>query len=137
MSSPNPADTDGRSYCATGATFTSWLASTRISSIFQIVAYKTGVVEDINLFTLMILNYLRIGVRNLFRNKLYSVINIGGLAVGLAVCMTILLYVVHEHSYDRFHRDAQRIFLLDGTTKSMGQSLTAVFMNHVNAPMMQ
>jgi putative ABC transport system permease protein len=85
----------------------------------------------------MILNYLRIGVRNLFRNKLYSVINIGGLAVGLAVCMTILLYVVHEHSYDRFHRDAQRIFLLDGTTKSMGQSLTAVFMNHVNAPMMQ
>src|SRR5580692_8829647 len=85
----------------------------------------------------MILNYLRIGVRNLFRNKLYSGINIGGLAVGLAVCMTILLYVVHEHSYDRFHRDAKRMFLMESTVKMMGQPQTVKIMTHVVAPMMQ
>ncbi|HXB91336.1 MAG TPA: FtsX-like permease family protein [Puia sp.] len=85
----------------------------------------------------MILNYLRIAVRNLFRNKLYSAINIGGLAVGLAVCMTILLYVVHEHSYDRFHHDAQRIFIMGGTEKSFGdQQMNVLIMSHVDAPMM-
>jgi putative ABC transport system permease protein len=85
----------------------------------------------------MILNYLRIGVRNLFRNKLYSAINIGGLAVGLAVCMTILLYVVHEHSYDRFHHDVQRIFVMGGTEQFGGQQMNVVYMNHVDAPMMR
>jgi putative ABC transport system permease protein len=85
----------------------------------------------------MTLNYLRIAVRSILRNKLYSIINIGGLAVGLAVCMTILLYVVHEHSYDRFHQDAQRIFLLEGITKTMGQPHTMIFQSHVNGPMMQ
>jgi putative ABC transport system permease protein len=85
----------------------------------------------------MVLNYLRIGVRTLFRNKLYSAINIGGLAVGLAVCMTILLYVVHEHSYDRFHRDVERIFVMGGTEKFGGQEMNVAAMNHVDAPMMQ
>ena len=66
----------------------------------------------------MFINYLRIGIRNLFRNKLYSFINIGGLAVGLAVCMIILLYVVHEHAYDRFHHDVQR-YLCDGRLRQI------------------
>jgi putative ABC transport system permease protein len=85
----------------------------------------------------MILNYLRIAIRNLFRNKLYSLVNIGGLAVSLAVCMTILLYVVHEHAYDRFHRDAQRIFVMGGTEIFGGQRLPVNSMNHAVAPMMQ
>jgi putative ABC transport system permease protein len=85
----------------------------------------------------MILNYLRIGIRNLLRNKVYSAINIGGLAVGLAVCMTILLYVVHEHSYDRFHRDVQRIFVMGGTEKFGGQQVNVAAMSYVDAPMMR
>src|SRR5580658_2066331 len=85
----------------------------------------------------MILNYLRIAVRNLYRNKLFSAINIGGLALGLAVCMTILLFVVHEHSYDRFHRDVQRIFVMGGTENFGGQQMPMGFMSHVVAPMMQ
>jgi putative ABC transport system permease protein len=85
----------------------------------------------------MILNYFRIAIRNLFRNKLYSIINIGGLAVGLAVCMTVLLYVVHEHSYDDFHHDAQRIFLMECTMKIGDQPQTLPFMSHVDGPMMQ
>jgi putative ABC transport system permease protein len=85
----------------------------------------------------MILNYLRIAVRNLFRHKLYGVINIGGLAVGLAVCMTILLFVVHEHSYDRFHRDVQRTFVMGGTEKFGGQQMPVGSMTYVVGPMVQ
>jgi putative ABC transport system permease protein len=59
----------------------------------------------------MIKNYLKIAWRNLVRQRLYSLINISGLAVGLAVCMLIMLYVAHEHSYDRFHENADRIFM--------------------------
>jgi putative ABC transport system permease protein len=59
----------------------------------------------------MILNYIKIAWRNLIKQKLYSLINISGLAVGLAVCMMIMMYVVHEMSYDRFHKNADRIFM--------------------------
>ncbi len=58
----------------------------------------------------MILNYIKIAWRNLAKQKLFSFINISGLAVGLAVCMMIMLYVAHEMSYDRFHKNADRIF---------------------------
>jgi putative ABC transport system permease protein len=60
----------------------------------------------------MITNYLKIALRNLLNHKLYSFINITGLAVGLAVCMMIMMYVAHEMSYDRFHKNADRIFTL-------------------------
>lgn len=58
----------------------------------------------------MILNYLKIAFRNLLKNRIYASVNILGLAVGLAVCMLIVLYVVHEYSYDRFHTYADRIY---------------------------
>src|ERR1700744_4260009 len=58
----------------------------------------------------MIKNYIKIAWRNLIKHKLYSVINIAGLAAGLAVCMMIMLYVAHEMSYDRFQKNADRIF---------------------------
>ncbi len=59
----------------------------------------------------MILNYIKIAWRNLTSQKLYSLINISGLAVGLAVCMMIMMYVAHETSYDRFHKNAGLIFI--------------------------
>ena len=43
-------------------------------------------------------------------NRLYSLLNIGGLALGISVCMLILLYVAYDWSYDRFHPNAGRIF---------------------------
>jgi len=48
-------------------------------------------------------SYFKFGWRNLVKNKTYSSINIGGLAVGLACCIAIGLYIVDEYSYDRFH----------------------------------
>ncbi|MEP6612604.1 MAG: ABC transporter permease, partial [Mucilaginibacter sp.] len=58
----------------------------------------------------MIFNYIKIAWRNLVKQKLFSLINITGLAVGLAVCIMIMMYVAHETSYDRFHTNADRIF---------------------------
>jgi putative ABC transport system permease protein len=55
-------------------------------------------------------NYFRIGLRKIKRQKIYSLINIAGLAVGLACCAVIILYVTNELSYDSFHQDADRIY---------------------------
>jgi putative ABC transport system permease protein len=51
----------------------------------------------------MLRNYFKIALRNLWRHKSYSFINISGLAVGMACCLLILLFVQDELAYDRFH----------------------------------
>ncbi len=58
----------------------------------------------------MLKNYLKIAVRNILRNKLYSFINIAGLAVGIASCLAILTFVRDEFSYDKFNKNADRIY---------------------------
>lgn len=58
----------------------------------------------------MLRNYFVVAWRNLLRHKLYSLINISGLAVGMASCILILLYVRHELSYERFHENAEQIY---------------------------
>ncbi len=69
-------------------------------------------------------NYLITAIRNLKKHKGHSLINIMGLAIGMAVSLLIFLYVNNELSYDMFHSKAdriQRVLLLD---KSMGVSNT-------------
>ena len=58
----------------------------------------------------MIKNYLTVAVRNIARNKTFSAINILGLAIGMACCILILLYVQDELSYDQHHEHADRIY---------------------------
>ena len=58
----------------------------------------------------MLRNYLTIAVRTLWKHRGHAVINIVGLALGLAVCLLIALYVRHEWSYDAFHAKSDRIF---------------------------
>ena len=57
----------------------------------------------------MFKNYFKIAFRNLFKNKLYSTINIFGLTIGLAACLLIGIYINHELSYDKFNVNADRI----------------------------
>lgn len=57
----------------------------------------------------MFRNYLKIAFRNLYKNKLYSSVNIIGLTVGISSCLLIGVYILHELSYDRFHANAKRI----------------------------
>ena len=58
----------------------------------------------------MLKNYLKIGFRNIWRHKGYSLINIMGLGIGIACCTLILLHVADEFSYDRQHEQADRIY---------------------------
>jgi len=58
----------------------------------------------------MFRNYLTIAVRNLVRHKIYSFINISGLAIGMACCILILLFVQDELSYDGYHEKAGQIY---------------------------
>ncbi len=58
----------------------------------------------------MFKNYLKIGLRNLVKQKIYSVINIVGLSVGMASCALILLHVEDEFSYDQFHEKKDQLY---------------------------
>ena len=58
----------------------------------------------------MLNNYFKTASRNLTKHKAFTAINIIGLSIGLATCLSIILYVVDELSYDRFNKNADRIF---------------------------
>ncbi|MGB3779370.1 MAG: ABC transporter permease [Tunicatimonas sp.] len=58
----------------------------------------------------MLRNYFIIAVRNLQKNKAFSLINIFGLAIGMAACLLIVQYVSFELSYDDFHKNADTIY---------------------------
>jgi len=69
----------------------------------------------------MLKNFFITAWRNLFRNKLFSLINISGLAIGLACCMFILIYVLDQFSYDRHHNDAKDIYRVATNTIDHGK----------------
>lgn len=58
----------------------------------------------------MIKNYIKVALRNLWRNKTYSIINILGLTAGTVCCLYILLYVKEQYGFDNHHKDADRIY---------------------------
>jgi len=58
----------------------------------------------------MIKNYLLIAIRNLFKNKLYSLINIFGLAMGLAACLVVIGHTAYELSFEDFHKNKANIY---------------------------
>ncbi|MCI0470712.1 MAG: ABC transporter permease, partial [Candidatus Aminicenantes bacterium] len=61
---------------------------------------------------MMFINYLKSAVRNLKKTKLFSLVNILGLTVGMTACLLILHYTGYEKSYDKFHRNSERIYRL-------------------------
>lgn len=63
--------------------------------------------------TAMFNNYLKVAFRNFKKQKLFTFINISGLAIGIAACMIISLWVKKEISYDQFHNEADRIFRVE------------------------
>jgi putative ABC transport system permease protein len=58
----------------------------------------------------MIKNYLKIAWRNLMKNKIFSLINILGLTIGITVCMMIFLFIMNEYSVDNFHVKGKNIY---------------------------
>lgn len=61
----------------------------------------------------MLFNHIKVALRNLSRNKLYSFINVFGLAIGIAICLIISLWVQRELSYDRFHANSSRVYRVE------------------------
>ncbi|HEY0132175.1 MAG TPA: ABC transporter permease, partial [Allosphingosinicella sp.] len=72
----------------------------------------------------MLRNYLTVAMRSLTRNRAYALINICGLALGLAACLTILLYVRYETSYDSWLPDHERIHQVQATWHESGQPVS-------------
>jgi putative ABC transport system permease protein len=73
---------------------------------------------------LMIRNYWTSILRYIFHNKLFTFINIMGLAIGMMVCLLITQFVLHELSYDNFHANGDRIFRLQQDRYEKGQIST-------------
>jgi len=65
----------------------------------------------------MLKNYFKTALRNLLRNKFYTLINIIGLAIGLATCFLIILYVLDEVSFDKYNANAKRIYRVNNEIK--------------------
>ncbi len=70
----------------------------------------------------MFRNYVIVALRNLNRNKIFSVINILGLAIGLGTCIVIMLYIQDELSFDGWHAKGDRIYRVIRETRAGGQS---------------
>jgi putative ABC transport system permease protein len=82
----------------------------------------------------MLRNYILIALRNMVRNRLYASLNITGLAVGIAACLLILLYVQDELSFDRFHDRAQDIYRMNMRIDVPDRSMDFATVAHVQGP---
>jgi len=71
----------------------------------------------------MFKNYIKIFFRQLYKNKAYSIINIGGLAIGIAAVLFIATYVNFENSYDANLKDSERLYRINLTTYADGQKV--------------
>ncbi len=92
----------------------------------------------------MLKNYFRISYRNLVRHKTYTIINITGLAVGVAACLLIFLVIQFESSFDNFHTNRQRIYriaskfkLPDGIHYSGGTCFPAAKQLKIDYPQLE
>ncbi|MEM6359889.1 MAG: ABC transporter permease [Bacteroidota bacterium] len=84
-----------------------WYQALNYLRPFAIKKYRSNSINNN-----MQLHYLKIGYRNLNKNKGYSFINIGGLAIGMTVAMLIGLWIHYETSFDRFHENIDRIGII-------------------------
>lgn len=69
----------------------------------------------------MFQNYFKIALRNMWKNKVFSIVNLTGLVVGITACLMILQYVSYELSFDQFHKDAERIYRITNDRFQQGK----------------
>ncbi|MCK4700390.1 MAG: ABC transporter permease, partial [Bacteroidales bacterium] len=75
----------------------------------------------------MFFNYLKIALRNIQRQKFYAFINITGLTIGFITSLLIVLYIVDEFSYDKFHNDAELIYRVNLFGRMSGQEFNSCY----------
>lgn len=83
-----------------------WFWYTRQVFVLLVMMVFNSIFWEITLFK----NYLKTAVRNIKKQKLYSFVNLAGLSIGMACCLIFYLYINHELSYDRFFKNADRIY---------------------------
>ena len=74
----------------------------------------------------MFKNYIKIALRNLGRQKGYSLINIVGLGIGIAICLLLLLWIQYQFSYDTFHENIDDLFWVP-TLYQLGSNINRVY----------
>jgi putative ABC transport system permease protein len=82
-------------------------------------------------------NYWLVAIRNMNRSKVFSLINILGLAIGMTCCFLILLYVRDELSYDRFHQKADRIYRVTYLPKFAGVTKPLPVLSPAASPLLK
>src|SRR5215472_11493221 len=82
----------------------------------------------------MFKNYLRIALRHLWRNPLYTFVNIIGLAVGMTCALFAILYVNDELSFDKFHKNAPQLYRLTTTITNQDGSQQTLGTGQVQGP---
>ncbi len=82
----------------------------------------------------MLRNYLKIAFRNILKNKSHAFINILGLTIGIAACLLLFLWVQDELSYDRFHKNADRIYRVAFQNENEGEVSRATNTSAALAP---
>lgn len=84
----------------------------------------------------MFKNYLKITLRNIYRQKLYALINIFGLSLGIGCCLILSLYLIGELSYDRHHENHERIYRVVNEYTFNGNANRAAFSSQALGPLL-
>ncbi len=79
-------------------------------------------------------NFIRVTIRSISKNKAFNVINIAGLAIGLASAIFIILYIISETSYDRFHQRSADIYRLYLNGKMAGEEFKGAWNSPIFGP---
>lgn len=85
----------------------------------------------------MLLNYIILAFRNIFRNKLYSFLNISGLAIGIASCLLVMFYVNNELKYDKFHEKSPVIYRLTTRFYIQDRIMNLATTSYLQGPMVK
>ena len=78
--------------------------------LFRISLLKSNVLSQKLINIAMVKSNLKVAYRSMMRHKFYTFLNLSGLAISIAACILITVYVKHELSYDRYHKDSDRIY---------------------------
>lgn len=79
-------------------------------------------------------NYLLTAIRNIRKNRIYSLINIFGLSVGLASSILILIFIISELNYDKYHRHYENIYRMQTIGKFEGSAFNSAYTNIPGGP---
>ncbi|GJM32016.1 MAG: ABC transporter permease [Saprospiraceae bacterium] len=106
-----------------------WLLFRDILSLF-----RPGIIKSIKYYPTirfyMLANYFKIAFRTIAKSRLFSLIHILGLAIGVAVCLLILQYVSFEKSYDTFHENLPDLYRVPLTMQQIGKPAVKAAANH-------